>query len=59
MHFNVGQKRHKRSDVTMGTRGSSLLWGKNDLKALLASGIEDPMITFIQIARFSLNLVGR
>jgi hypothetical protein len=41
MYFTVGQKRHKVNDVTMETRASCLLYGKKDLKALLASNMKD------------------
>jgi hypothetical protein len=53
LYFTVGQKQHKGSDVTMETKGSSLLWGRNDQKALLGLGIKDLQIYFEQIGEFS------
>jgi hypothetical protein len=41
------------ADVTMVTKVCTLLWGKNDLKALLASGIKDLWIYFDPIGRLS------
>jgi hypothetical protein len=53
MYFTVGQKRHKVCDVTVATRDSCLLLGKNDLKALLALGIKHLWISFEPFGRFS------
>jgi hypothetical protein len=36
----------------MGTNGCNLLQGKNDVKALLASGINDLWISFEPLGRF-------
>jgi hypothetical protein len=52
LYFTVGQKQHKGSDVTMETKGSSLLWVRNDQKALLGLGIKDVQIYFEQISEF-------
>jgi hypothetical protein len=41
----------------MATRASCLMYGKNDLKALLDLGIKDLWISFKLPGRFSLNLV--
>jgi hypothetical protein len=41
------------AEVTMVTKACSLLYGKNDLKALLASGIRNLWISFEPIGRFS------
>jgi hypothetical protein len=53
MECNLGQKQHKGSDVTMETRRTCLLWGRNDLKALLALGIKDLWLSFEMHGKFS------
>jgi hypothetical protein len=53
MRFTVGQSQHKGSDVTVETRASCLLLGRNDLKVLLALDVKDLWIFFELLGKFS------